>query len=348
MTVRQAVLLVGGRGTRLWPLTAAVPKGLLPLAGIPFLEFQLGRLAEAGVEEVWLAVGTDHQEAWERYAAHREESPALSISVEHEPLDTAGPVTQLLDRLDETFLVLNGDVIFDAALSPFLQEAPDAGIVLALARVEDTSAYGVVVTDAAGMVERFVEKPPRSEAPADTVNAGVYIASRRAFDGFDAGRLSFERSVFPELVTRGDLGGVVVNGSWLDIGTPELWLDSHASVLGGQTSFDGAHGHAAAESARIDGQRQGDWSWVGPGAIIEDGAAISDAIILDGAVVCQGANVRRAIVGWESVIGRGAEVSDLTLVGERCEIGAGCELTGVRVAPETNLEPGAITVSPPS
>ncbi|MEE8331320.1 MAG: NDP-sugar synthase [Acidimicrobiia bacterium] len=348
MTIRQAVLLVGGRGTRLWPLTAAVPKGLLPLAGVPFLEFQLGRLAEAGVEEVWLAVGTDHQDAWERYAAQREESPTLSVSVEHEPLDTAGPVTQLLDRLDDTFLVLNGDVIFDAALSPFVEEAPDAGIVLALARVDDTSAYGVVVTDSAGMVDRFVEKPPREEAPANTVNAGVYIANRRAFEGFDAGRLSFERSVFPALVERGDLGGVVVTGSWLDIGTPDLWLESHAAILGGQTSFEGARGHAAAESAQIHGERHGDWSWVGAGATIEEGATISDAIILDRAVVRQGANVRRAIVGWESVIGVGAEVSDLSLVGERCDVGAGCELIGIRVAPETHLEPGAITVSPPS
>ncbi|MDH3730177.1 MAG: NDP-sugar synthase [Acidimicrobiia bacterium] len=349
MTIRHAVLLVGGRGTRLWPLTATVPKGLLPLAGVPFVEYQLGRLADAGVEQAWLAIGTEHQSTWERYAAQREGSPAVSVSVEQDRLDTAGPVTQLLDQLDDTFFVLNGDVVFDTALLPFMESAPDAGAVLALARVDDPSAYGVVVTDSEGMVDRFVEKPSREEAPTDTVNAGVYILNRRAFDGFEVGALSFEQRVFPELVARHELAGVVVEGSWLDIGTPDLWLESHAAVLGGRTGFGGADGHITAESALVGGEVLGSWSWVGAGATVEKGATIEEAIILDGAIVREGARVSQAVVGWGSEVGVGAEVSGMALVGEGCVIGAGCELAGgSRVAPGTHLAPGSITVAPPS
>lgn len=347
MTVRQAVLLVGGRGTRLWPLTATIPKGLLPLAGIPFIEHQLRRLADAGISEVFLAVGVDHAVAWEGYAAAWRGSPRLSVSVETEPLDTAGPITMLLPELDDRFLVLNGDVVFDVPLAPFIAAAPDAGIVLALARVDDPSAYGVVVIDDGGMVERFVEKPQPGTAPADTVNAGIYLMERRALESFEAGPLSFERRVFPDLAARKDLGGVAIEGSWLDIGTPELWLDSHDAILSGRTSLGPARSHAAHDTAIVDGERRGAWSWIGAGAVVEAGAVIDEAIILEGAVVRRGAEVAQAVIGWGSELASGAKVRDLSLIGEGCTVGADCELLGVRLAPGTALGPRAITVSAP-
>jgi mannose-1-phosphate guanylyltransferase len=347
VTIRQAVLLVGGRGTRLWPLTATIPKGLLPLAGIPFIEHQLRRLADAGISEAWLAVGLENAAAWQGYAAEWEGSPRLSVSVEAEPLDTAGPISVLTGELDDKFLVLNGDVVFDVPLAPFIETAPEAGIVLALARVDDPSDYGVVVIDDNGLVERFVEKPPPGTAPADTVNAGIYLMERRVLEGFDAGPLSFERRVFPDLAARKELGGVAIEGSWLDIGTPELWLESHDAVLSGRTSLGPARSHVASDTAVVDGERRGAWSWVGAGAIVESGAVIDEAIILDGAVVRRGAEVTQAVVGWGSELAAGAKVRDLSLIGEGCTVGAGCELLGVRLAPGTDLAPGAITVSPP-
>jgi mannose-1-phosphate guanylyltransferase len=348
VTLRQAVILVGGRGTRLWPLTAAVPKGLIPLAGVPFVEYQLRRLEGVGIEEAWLAVGTDHADAWQQYAASWEGTPRLEVSVELEPLDTAGPVRMLLEHLDERFLVLNGDVVFDVPLAPFVEAAPRAGVVLALARVADPSAYGVVVTDDAGIVQRFVEKPAPGTAPANTVNAGIYLAERRALESFELGPLSFERRVFPDLAAVKELGGVAIDGSWIDIGTPELLLDSHDAVLGGRTSLGQARGHVAADGAAVSGDRRGGWSWVGPGAVVEAGAIVDEAIVLDSAIVRRGARVRNSVVGWGAIIEAGADIDGFTLVGEDSVVGAGCELHGVRVAPATKLGARAITIAPPA
>ena len=200
--IRQAVLLVGGRGTRMWPLTADRPKGLLPVAGVPFIELQFRLLAEVGVEEVILAVGLEHEAAWKEYAAGVIE-PRVTVSVEESPLDTAGPVCAVCPQLDDRFLVLNGDVVLEGELGRFVAEASDLPAVLALVEVEDTSAYGVVVTGADGRVERFVEKPSPETAPARTINAGMYLMSRHVLERYQQGPLSFERTVFPALVESG-------------------------------------------------------------------------------------------------------------------------------------------------
>lgn len=350
MGVRQAVVLVGGRGTRLWPLTAEIPKALVPVAGVPFIEFQLRSLAEAGVEKCWLAVGTDHLQAWTEYVQQWDGAPALELSVEDEPLDTAGPVMMLLGRLDDRFLVLNGDVVFDAPLTNFLDRAPVTGMAIALARVADPSSYGVVVVDEHRRVVRFVEKPAPGTAPADTVNAGIYVADRRALEQFEAGPLSFERRVFPDLAAQKDLGAAVIDGAWLDIGTPQLYLDTHERLLTGRTALGwDSEPHGAAPGSVIDGDRRGAWSWVGPGASIEAGAAIREAVVLDGAVVKSGATVEHAVVGWNTEIGAGAMVGGHTLVGRDCVIGESCELRGgMRVASGTILGSRGISFSPPS
>lgn len=347
--MRQAVLLVGGRGTRLWPLTATMPKGLVPLAGVPFIEYQLRLLTDIGIEEAWLAVGTEHAAAWEAFANRRAGFPALHLAVEPEPLDTAGPVAALGERLDDRVLVLNGDVILDASLAGFIAAAPEAGAVLALVEVADPSAFGVVVTDAAGVVTRFVEKPEPGTAPANTVSAGVYVVSRRVLAGFEPGPLSFERRVFPELAARSDLGAVVVDGFWVDIGTPELFLDAHEVLLtGGSRLFATADAHAAAAGARVDGVCSGAWSWVAAGAAVEAGARIRESVILDGAVIHSGAVVERAVIGWESEIGPSASVAGDTIVGRGCVVARGCELgRGMRIAAGTELGERAVSFSPP-
>ncbi|MBT8197774.1 MAG: NDP-sugar synthase [Acidimicrobiia bacterium] len=339
--IRQALVLVGGRGTRMWPLTASTPKSLLPLAGRPFLEHQVSQLGDAGVDEVVLAVGVDQVAAWEAYLASAPSGPRLSLAVEDRPLDTAGAVMAVLDRMDDRFLVLNGDVIFTTAIARFVAAAPSAGAVLALAQVPDPSAYGVVVLDDDGRVERFVEKPAPGTAPADTVNAGLYIVERRALEDFEPGPLSFERRVFPELAARKDLAGVVVDGGWLDIGTPHLYLDTHERVQADTP-------HLAADDAHVVGRRSGSWSYVGAGASIEAEAEVRESVVLAGATIAQGAVVRRSIVGRNAVIGAGARVIDHVIVGEDAVVGAGCELhAGIRVAPGIELGERSITVRPP-
>lgn len=332
--MRQAVVLVGGRGTRMWPLTATAPKGLLPVAGVPFIELQFRLLASVGVEEVILAVGTEHESAWKDYAAAAAVGLAVDVSVEDEPLDTAGPVTGLLNRLDERFLVLNGDVVLEGSLPGFVEQAPELPAVLALVEVDDPSAYGVVVTSSVGRVERFVEKPPSGEAPTKLVNAGMYLFERDALAGYQPGRLSFERDVFPDLVERGLLGAVAIDGEWLDIGTPELYLEAHDAAAAGRLSL-------------VEFQLDDDWVWIAPEAQVSPRASVSQSVILGDAAIDAGATVERAIIGWGARIGAAA-VGGAAVVGAGAEVGDGCELAaGLRLAPGTVLAPGSVSFSPP-
>jgi mannose-1-phosphate guanylyltransferase len=346
MSIRQAVLLVGGRGTRVWPLTARLPKGLLPVAGLPFIEYQIRLVAEAGVEEVLLAVGQDHLAAWEDYVAAWEGTPSLGLAVEHEPLDTAGGLVEAIDRLDQRFLVLNGDVVLEADLAAFVNAAPEqAAATIALVEVEDPSAYGVVVTDDDDMVEAFVEKPALGTEPANTVNAGIYVLQRRALEEYDRGRLSFERVVFPKLAERGDLGGSLVRGHWLDIGTQELLLDTNGYVMEGHSPLyrpNDPHGGPG-------GTRRGSWSWVDDSATLHDAAVIEEAVVMEGAVIEEGAVVRRAVVGPGAVVESGAMVTGASFVGPGARVGASCEIDfGMRVAPGAMLPAGSVTFRPPA
>ncbi|MGI9609694.1 MAG: sugar phosphate nucleotidyltransferase [Acidimicrobiia bacterium] len=334
--IRQAVLLVGGRGTRVWPLTVSMPKGLLPVAGVPFIELQFRLLAEVGVEEVILAVGTDHQREWQAYAQSVSRLHVV-VSVEQTRLDTAGPVGAVRDRLDDRFLVLNGDVVLEGQLAEFVAGAPDLPAVLSLVRVEDTSAYGVVVTNRDGVVERFVEKPPAGTAPTDTVNAGMYLMKREVLEAYPDGPLSFEHAVFPDLVAAGGLGGFVIEGEWLDIGTNELYLETHDAVAAGRSRL-----------VRFPEPVPDPWVYVEDGAVIDSAAIVEEAVVLAGATIAAGATVRRAVIGRGAVVEAGAIVSGSSLVGENATIGAGCEITaGARIAPGARLEPGSITFSPP-
>ena len=323
----------------MWPLTAEVPKGLLPLAGRPFVDYQISRLADAGVEEVVLAVDTEHLAAWEEYASGVT-GVEVRLSIERERLDTGGPVRALLDDLHDRFFVLNGDVVVRTDLARLAAAAPDeAAATLALVEVEDTSAYGVVVTDEAGMVERFVEKPDPRDAPAKTVNAGIYLMRPEAVARYGPGPLSFERVVFPDLVEDGKLAGVVVDAAWIDIGIPPLYLDTHREIL-----IEQGTPHVAPQGV----DRHGDWVWVAGDAEVAPGARVAESVVLAGAVVEEGAVVERAILGWASRVGVGAIVTGDTLVGPRAQIGEGCELDhGMRIAADAVLAERAVTFRPP-
>ena len=344
--IRQAVLLLGGRGTRMWPLTAHTPKGLLPLAGVPFAEYQLRQLARVGVEEVFLAVGRAMLDAWERFAASSPGGITVHLAIEDQTLDTAGPVRAVLDRLDERFLVLNGDVVIEADLRPLV--ASPGVATLGLVEVADTSAYGVVVVGDGGVVERFIEKPPTESAPARTVNAGMYSLTRDSLADHPEGPLSFERVVFPGLVAASQLHAVVLSGQWIDIGTPDLYLAAHRAVYAGGSAL---HRPAAAHEnagALLSGRVEGDWSWIAPRARVEEGAVVDEAVVMSGAAIGEGTVIRGAVIGAEAVIGAGAVVTGAAVVGGGAWIGPGCELDhGVRIAPGARLEAGSVTFRPP-
>jgi mannose-1-phosphate guanylyltransferase len=330
----------------MWPLTADTPKAMLPLAGIPFVEYQLRQLAAIGVVEVFLAVGREFLGTWEAYAATSPGGLDVRLAVEDEPLDTAGPVRAILSQLDDRFLVLNGDVVIEANLQVLV--AAGGAAVIGLIEVADTSAYGVVVTRPDGGVERFIEKPPLAEASARTVNAGVYALTRSALHEYPEGRLSFERVVFPDLVRSGAVRGVQLNGRWIDIGTPLLYLAAHAEVYRGGSTLHRPAAHHERVGAAVGGRQAGAWSWIGPGARIAHDAVIEESVVMSGAEVASGAVVRGAIVGRDARIGAGAIIAGAAVIGPGASIGAGCEADhGMRVAPGVSLPPGSVTFRPP-
>ena len=233
----QALVLAGGEGTRLRPLTLTTPKPVMPLAGRPFLSFMLDWLRGHGVTEAILSCGflSDgvHSVLGDVYGGMR-----LRYVIEEEPLGTAGPVRLAHDAglLDERLLVLNGDVLTDMDLTIELEqhERTGARATLALIAVEDTSSYGVVPTDAEGRVEAFLEKTD-GPAPTNRINAGAYVIEREIVEELiPAGRaVSFEREVFPELVGNG-LFGFAAAGYWVDIGTPERYRQATYDLLAGR------------------------------------------------------------------------------------------------------------------
>lgn len=336
--MRQAVLLVGGRGTRMWPLTDALPKGLLPLAGRPFVDLQMGMLKEVGVEEVILAADRFHEDAWRDYAAGQTDVETV-VSIEPERMDTAGPLLMIEEMLDDQFLVLNGDVVLEGAVAQLVDAVPDEGdAAMATIAVADPSAYGVVVTDDAGRVERFVEKPPPGEEPGNAVNAGLYVLKRTALDGYVVGPLSFERQLFPDLVKRGALFGVEVSGSWIDIGTPELFLRAHAHVAAGKSTLLPAWADDA-----------GEWNWIDEAAVVAPDASLARSVVLGPASIKSGARIEDAVVGWGATVGENALISEMALVGAGATVGSRCELAGgVRIAPRATLEDGSVTFFPPN
>lgn len=305
----RAVILAGGQGTRLRPLTDTRPKPLVPFMGEPFALGLLRRLAQAGVRQADFLVGADAAPFAPLRQAGERAGVAVAVRTEETPLDTAGAVRRLFaEGLNAPALVCNGDILTDLDYAALLaaHRGADAVATLALTRVSDTTSFGVVVCDPAGRVQRFVEKPPAGTEQADTVNAGTYVLSPDLFDGFPGdGPLSFERAVFPGLLEqRRTLLGVPSDAYWQDLGTPRRYLDGHRAVLDGRCDWPGdpllerrAGAVAVHRDAKVDASAK-----LGPGTVIlahcsvGAGARLADSVLLEGALVGDRAMVRGSIL----------------------------------------------------
>ena len=344
----QAVILVGGFGTRLRPLTRDIPKQMLPVVDRPIIEHVVAHLAGHGVTRVVLSLGFRPEAFADAYPDGTCAGLPLHYAVEPEPLDTAGAVRFAALEAGigagtgtgigpgsgsegcDTFLVLNGDVLTDLDIGAMVasHRAAGAEATLALTEVDDPSRYGVVPTDAEGRVLGFVEKPDAESAPSRWINAGTYVLEPSILDRIPAGRrVSIEREVFPAVATEGRLHAVQSDAYWIDTGTPETYIRAQLELV------DGTHGDLPAvhPSATVDPSADVQRSIVMSGATIGPGAHLLNSIVMDGGTIGAGAVVAHSIVGPGAQIGEGASLTDLTVIGSAETVGAGIGLAGARV-----------------
>jgi mannose-1-phosphate guanylyltransferase len=312
----QAVVLVGGEGTRLRPLTAQVPKPALTLVDRPFLAYMVEWLAAHGVTEVILACGVLPDVLRKALGEGEHDGTPLTYLVEPRRLGTAGAIRfaaeELGERLADRFFALNGDVLADLDLTALLRAHEERGAwaTLALFSVQDASAYGLVRTGPDGEVLEFAEKTG-VEAPGE-INAGAYVLERSVLDLMPPGReCSIEREVFPQLV--GDrLGAVVLDGYWMDIGTPERYLQASWDILERrvETRVEAtAPGMLVAPGAEVaTGATVGPRAVLGPGSRVADGAEVRESVLLDGCSVGEGARVSGSILAPGAAVAPGVTV----------------------------------------
>ncbi|MGH2938359.1 MAG: sugar phosphate nucleotidyltransferase [Solirubrobacterales bacterium] len=319
----QAIVLVGGEGTRLRPLTDNVPKPAITLVDRPFLAYMVEWLGSHRVSEVVLACGFLPDRLREALGDGEHEGVRLTYVTEPEPRGTAGAIRfaaeALGDRLEDRFLALNGDLLTELDLAALLRAHEERGAraTIGLHQVDDAAAFGLVVCDERGSVLTFTEKTGVSE-PGE-VNAGAYVLERSVFDLIPAGRsVSIETEVFPRLVGEG-LCGLRLDGYWMDIGTHERYLQATWDILEGRVATEvrpTAPGLLLAEDSEVaDSARIGPRAVISPGCEIGADAVVSSSVLLDGCTIGAGARVSDSVLAAGAVVEPGAQLVD-TMVAE--------------------------------
>ncbi|MCX6404082.1 MAG: NDP-sugar synthase [Actinobacteria bacterium] len=351
----EAILLVGGQGTRLRPLTISTPKPMLPVAGFPCTEHQISRAKEAGIGRIIL--GTSYRaEVFEEYFDHGQDAGVeLVYAVEDEPLGTGGAIRNAANHLtcgpDDPVVIFNGDVLTGLDIAGLIEKwrEAEADVALYLTRVEDPRAYGLVPTDETGRVLEFREKPTTpEEIVTDQINAGCYVFRRSVIDSIPDGvPVSVERETFPALLNSGaTVIGVVDEGYWLDLGTPLAFAQGSADLVLGNAPSPLVAGNVGDSFVDSSAQvsptailRNG--TYVGPGATIGDSAIVDASVIFPDVVIGENSIVTKSIVSAGAVIGTGvviteAVIAELAIIGDRSILES-----GARVFPGESVEPAS-------
>ena len=340
----QALVLAGGEGTRLRPLTLTTPKPVMPFAGRPFMTFMLDWLARHGIDDVILSCGF-MSDAVEQVLGFEHKGMRLRYVHEDEPLGTAGPLRLALDTgalQDERLFVLNGDVLTDMDLTAEREqhERTGARATLGLVAVEDTSSYGVVPTAEGGEVEAFLEKSP-GPAPTNRINAGAYLLERDVVEGIPPGRaVSIEREIFPELVGEGLYGYLAAaTGYWKDIGTPERYLEGTWDLLAGVVESTlperDVTGSLVYEGGLTSGAHIGPQAVVGRHCSVGSDSSVERAVLHDRVLVGADCTLRECILAEGVQVGDGAEIRPRAVVGKGAQIAAGAV-----VEEDARVQPG--------
>jgi len=346
----KALILTGGLGTRLRPLTCTAPKPLLPVANVPFITHQILNLKRFGIRDIILATGYKPEAFRKALGTGRSLGVRLRYSVEDRPLGTGGAVRNALARLSGRTIILNGDVYQRLDVEKLVKRhrKAKADLSIALVRVDDPTQYGLVETSKDGRIRRFLEKPSFEEITCDTINAGAYIFEPEMLSLLpDETPYSLERGLFPQLL-RGSrrLYGFIAEGYWMDIGTVDKYLQVHRDILTGTAPYRPAgfrrqgdflkapgcrlHPSAAhfgqgqvmigAKTGAARGVRFLGANCVGANCRIDEGAILEDCVVLDGARIGARARLRRCLVGRRCRVGRFASIGPGSALGDGSEV----------------------------
>ncbi|NLT67627.1 MAG: NDP-sugar synthase [Acidobacteria bacterium] len=335
----KALILAGGKGARLRPLALHIPKPIVPLANIPFLFFQIDRIKRAGITEIILSLSYQPRKITDIFGDGIKYGVTMRYTHEDLPRGTAGAFKAAENLIDDTSIVMNGDVLSDTDLLEVLEyhRSRKADATIVVARVMNPVGYGLVESDSDGRVLRFTEKPPEDEVTGDTVNAGIYILERSILERIPAeGAQSFERELFPAMVQDGArVYSYLTHGYWQDIGSPQKYLEATFGVISGRTKLPVYPQKACTPNhwekqqvsidsfSILDGKcviKQGvaiENSVLGEGCRVEAGALIKDSVIWSGSRILPNARIERAIVGRQCHIGEGARLRPGTVLGDK-------------------------------
>lgn len=319
----QSLILAGGKGTRLRPLTMHTPKPILPIAGCPFLLYQLELLKRADMRDVILSLSYQPHKIEDKLGDGTDYDMRIKYTVEASPLGTAGAYRHAAGLIRETTIVFNGDVLTDIDLNEVIRihRERNATATIVLTPVANPSAYGLVETDSDGRVGRFLEKPKPEEVTCDTINAGIYILEPRVLEYIPEGEpFMFEYGVFPQLLESGEpFYAYTWRGYWRDIGTAESYLQANMDVLAGKVNLLANAGYERGEkfdpTAEIDAT-----SIVDPSCVVKAGAQIINSVISRNSYIEERARIENCVVRGGSRIGAGATLQSAVL-GRSCHIG---------------------------
>ncbi len=370
----KAVILAGGEGTRLRPLTSNQPKPMMPIANAPMMEHIVRLLAQHDFNDIVVTVAFLANHIRNYFGDGSDWGVRLRYATEESPLGTAGSVRNAMEELDDTFLVISGDVLTDVDLSKIVAEHRSRGAFasIALKRVENPVEFGIVITREDGTIERFLEKPTWGEVFSDTINTGIYVLEPQIFEYIpEAEVVDFSGDVFPAVLEQGKpLLGHVVDGYWEDVGTLEAYRSAHDDILDGKLALDipgfevresvwlgeGAdvspeavvHGPVLiGDNARVEARAVlRPYTVLGTDVVVKSDAEIERSVIHDHVYVGPGARIRGAVLGRASDVREGVRIEENVVVGDECFIGEHASINpSVKVYPFKTVEAGALVTS---
>src|SRR6266516_169799 len=365
----KSVIMAGGEGTRLRPLTSNQPKPMLPLGNRPMMEHIVRHVHNHGFKDIVVTVQFLASQVRNYFGDGSDMGVDLTYATETTPLGTAGSVRNAAEQLQDTFLVISGDALTDVDLGELVAFHRQSGAMgtVALKHMENPLEFGIVITREDGRIERFLENPHWGQVFSDTINTGIYVLEPEVFEHFPDGPSDFAGDIFPKLLEVGaPLYGFVVDGYWEDVGNLEAYQRAHQDILDGRVKLDLGgfevrpgvwlgEGAEVDPDARLDGpvligdfakvERDAhlrEYSVIGSGVVVKSGASLHRAIVHDNAYIGQCASLRGCVVGRSADIKRGGRVEDGVVVGDNANIGHGAILQpNVKIYPFKTVEPGA-------